>query len=134
MTLDASEASWGGVGPKGILDKRLRLNKSLMADGGALLAVTKAPAMAGDMTAIPLLLARMMPTLEPEGSPIRFALDASLDTSKQTEQVLQALVGGRLNVDETKQIAELVRHLAEAGVSDGAGDSSDKLSAMFRKV
>ncbi|MFL6600180.1 MAG: DUF5681 domain-containing protein [Steroidobacteraceae bacterium] len=120
--------------PKGILDKRLRLNKSLMGQGDALLAVTTAAALAGDMTAMSLLLPRMMPTLKPEGSPIRFALDASLETSKQIEQVLQALADGQLSVEEAKHVAEMIHLLAEARSADGADESADKLNQAFRRM
>jgi hypothetical protein len=120
--------------PKGILDRRLRLNKALMADGDALLAVTKAKALEGDMMAMSLLLPRMMPTLKPEGSPVRFALDASLETSKQIEAVLQAMADGQLSIDEAKQVAEVIRLLAEARAADGSGDSAEKLTAIFRQM
>jgi hypothetical protein len=120
--------------PKGIIDKRLRLNKSLMADGDALLEVTKAAALSGDMTAMSLLLPRMMPTLKAEGTPIRFALDASQTTSKQIESVVQAMADGQITVDEAKQIAEMIRLLAEARATDGTGDSIERLSALFKEL
>jgi hypothetical protein len=120
--------------PKGIIDKRHRLNKALMADGDALLSVTKAKALEGDMTAMALLLPRMMPTLKPEGSPVRFALDASLETSKQIQQIIQALADGQLTVEEAKHIAEMIRLLAEARVADGAGEHAEKLVQAFREM
>lgn len=120
--------------PKGIIDKRLRLNKSLMADGSKLLEVTKAKALEGDMTAMALLLPRMMPTLKPEGSPVRFALDASLSTSKQIEALIQALADGQLNVDEAKQVAEMIRLLAEARAADGQGENAERLIQAFRDM
>jgi hypothetical protein len=86
--------------PKGIIDKRMRLNKALMGDGDALLKVTVDAAKAGDMTAMSLLLPRMMPTLKPEGTPVRFALDPTLSSSKQIESVLAAVAAGQLTVEE----------------------------------
>lgn len=120
--------------PKGILDRRLRLNKELMGQGDALLAKTVAAALDGDMTAMSLLLPRMMPTLKPEGSPVRFALDVLAPLSEQIAQVLLAVSTGQLTIEEAKQIADVMHALAEARASDRSGDSADKLAAMFKEL
>jgi hypothetical protein len=120
--------------PKGILDKRLRLNKALMADGSKLLEVTKAKALEGDMTAMSLLLPRIMPVLRPEGTPVLFELNATLPTSRQIESVVQAMADGLITVDQAKQVAEMIRVMAEARAAEGGGENRDRLIEAFRSM
>jgi hypothetical protein len=120
--------------PRGIIDKRQRLQKALGVGADAIINVVKSKALEGDMQAAGLVLARTVPTLKPEGSPIRFALDASQETSKQIESVLQALADGQITVEEAKHIAEMVRLLADARSVDGADQSADKLNQAFRRM
>lgn len=119
--------------PKGIIDRRQRLQKALSVDSASLLAALTTKALVeGDVQAHALLINRYMPALKPEGSPIRFALDATLPTSKQIEAVMQALADGQLTVDEAKQVAEMIRLLAEARTADGAGENAHKLVDAFK--
>jgi hypothetical protein len=120
--------------PKGIIDRRMRLNQALMGNADALLAVATAKALAGDAQMLNTLLSRVIPTLKPEGSPIRFALDPSLSTSKQTEQILQALANGQLTVEEAAHVSRMVQILAEARATEGGGSENDRLSALFREA
>ena len=69
--------------PRGVVDRRMRLNKALMADADALLDVTKAAALAGDMTAMSLLLPRIMPVLKADGALVQFDFDASLPSASK---------------------------------------------------
>jgi hypothetical protein len=118
--------------PRGVIDRRMRLNKALMADGDALLSVTKAKAMEGDMAAMSLLLPRMMPTLKPEGSLVAFELDLTQPLSKQIDQVLMALANGQLTVENALDIAKVLQVRAEIEAVDGAGDKAQKLIETFR--
>jgi hypothetical protein len=120
--------------PRNIPDKRMRLNRALMADGDKLLEVTKAAAMGGCMTAMSLLLPRIMPVLRPEGTHVLFELNATLPTSRQIESVVQAMADGLITVDQAKQIAEMIRTMAEARAAEGSGENADRLTALFREM
>ena len=120
--------------PKGIIDKRMRLNKALMGDADALLAVATAKALAGDPQMLSTLLSRLMPTLKPEGAPVRFALDPSLGASQQTEQILRAVASGQLTVEEALHVSRMVQILAEARATEGGGENADRTAALFREM
>lgn len=98
--------------PRGIVDRRMRLNKALMDDASALLEVTKAKAMEGDMSAMSLLLARAVPTLKAEGERVEFQFDAKASQVEQVESVLQAIAGGLVPVDTGKQIIDAISQLS----------------------
>lgn len=118
--------------PKGIIDKRMRLNKSLMADGDALLKVTIDKALAGDMGAMSLLLPKMMANLKPEGAPVRFEHDTTLSPSKQIESVLTAIAAGQLTVEEGLHVVKAIESLASVRSMEGGG--ADDLVAAFKQM
>ena len=124
--------------PRGIVDKRMRLNKALMADADALLQVTKAKAMEGDMTAMSLLLSRAVPTLKAEsGERVEFEFDASKTVADQLLQVAAAVASGQLTIDQGKQFAEILHRIATVRALNQGGDSQAALiDAMkeFAKV
>jgi hypothetical protein len=120
--------------PKGIIDRRLRLNKALMGQGDALLATTIAAALGGDMTAMSILLPRMMPTLKPEGSPVRFPLNVDAPLSDQIAQVTAAVANGQLTIEEGERVANMIRALAEAKAAEGSGEAADRLTQAFREM
>lgn len=97
--------------PRGVVDRRMRLNKALLADADALLDVTKAKALDGDMTAMGLLLPRIMPVLKADGALVQFDFDASMPVSKAAEQVLAAMADGKLSADTGKAIIDAINAL-----------------------
>jgi hypothetical protein len=118
--------------PRGILDKRLRLNKALMVEGDALLKVTVEKAKAGDMGAMSLLMPRMMAALKPEASPVRFEHDTTLSPSKQIESVLTAIAAGQLTVEEGLHVVKAIESLANTRAMEGGGN--DNLIDAFKKI
>ena len=120
--------------PKGIIDKRQRMQKALGEGADAVIAVVKSKAIEGDMQAAGLVLARLVPTLKPEGVLIRFALDASLSTSQQFAQVSQAIANGQLTVDEAKQVVEIIKLQAEARAAEGIGENAQTLINAFKEM
>jgi hypothetical protein len=108
-----------------------------MGDGDALLKVTVDAAKAGDMTAMSLLMPRMMPTLKPEGTPVRFALDPTLSSSKQIESVLAAVAAGQLTVEEGLHVAKVLEALSSARAienEDGNGNLIEAFRQLSRSV
>src|SRR5262249_53088544 len=120
--------------PKGIIDKRMRLNKALMGDADALLKVATDLAKAGDAQMLTLLLSRAIAPLRPEGTPVRFELDVSAPLSGQIAQVTAAVANGQLTIEEGERVANMIRLLAEARAADGAGESANKLIEAFKEV
>jgi hypothetical protein len=120
--------------PKGILDRRLRLNKALMADGDKLLEVTKAAALAGDMNAMALLLPRMMPTLKPEGSPVRFPFDPAASLTDAFSALMEAISSGQLTIEEGQRIADMLRARAEIAALEGKDEAAARLVNAFKDI
>jgi hypothetical protein len=119
--------------PRGIPDRRSRLNKALMGNADALLAVATAKALEGDPQMLTTLLSRLMPTLKPEGVPVQFALDTSLRTSKQLEQILQAVANGQLTIEKASEMARVIASLADVrAIENSGGDGA--LVAAFRQM
>jgi hypothetical protein len=118
--------------PKGIIDRRQRLQKALSVDSATLLASLTAKALEGDVQAHALLINRYMPALKPEGAPIRFALNVLGTMSEQIAQVLEAASTGQITVEEAQQIATVIRTLAEARAVEGGGADGDRRAELFK--
>jgi hypothetical protein len=119
--------------PKGILDKRTRLNQALMGSADALLQVAIDKAMGGDPQMLTTLLSRLMPALRPEGVPVQFGLDTSLPTSKQLEQILQAVANGQLTVEKASEMARVITSLADVRAIENS-DGDGALVAAFKQM
>lgn len=132
MTFKKGQVSNPKGRPKGIIDKRMRLNKALMGEGDTLLKVTIDKAKAGDMGAMSLLLPKMMPNLKPEGSPVRFKHDPTLSPSKQIESVIAAIAAGFLTVEEGLHVVKAIEALASTRSMEGGGQ--DNLVDAFKKI
>lgn len=120
--------------PKGIIDKRQRMQKALGEGADALLAVIKEKALEGDMQAAGLLLSRLVPTLKAEGERVQFEFDASASPAKQLEQIQQAIADAQLTVEQGKQLVEMIRTTAEIRAIEGSGDEIQKLIDAFKEI
>ena len=98
--------------PVGIVDKRVRLTKMLGDDAEALVAKAKELALAGDTTALGLLLARIAPTLKPRDEPTPFKFDSTLPMYEQAVAVIQAVADGSLNTSDGKVLLDMIHGLA----------------------
>ena len=63
--------------PKGIIDKRMKVNQSLLADADDIAKVVIQSALSGDMQAASLVLSRIAPTLKAQTETVQFELDAT---------------------------------------------------------
>lgn len=121
--------------PRGIVEKRARVTNALLRDAAKIAEVVSAAAQGGDMTAAALVLARSVPTLKPEGSLVQFELDTSAPLAKQIEQVTQAVANSELTIEEGKQMADVIRQLAEVrALENGGDDKADKLIEAFKQM
>ena len=121
--------------PRGIVDKRMRLNKALMADADTLLQVTKAKALEGDMTAMALLLSRAVPTLKAESADrVQFEFDATKPVADQLVQVAQAVANGELTIEQGRQFAEILQRIAAVRALNQGGDNEAALIQAMRDM
>lgn len=119
--------------PRGIIDRRQRLQKALSIDSETLLAALVAKALnEGDVQAHALLINRYMPALKPESAPIRFALNVLGTMTEQITQVLEAVSQGQVSIEEAQQIANVIRTLAEARSIEGGGAAEDRRVDLFK--
>ena len=82
-----------------------RLRRELLADGklDKLVAKTFQLAMAGDVSAIRILLDRAIPSLRPQAAPVVFALAPGTPT-EQARALLAAAAAGELPVDMASEL------------------------------
>jgi hypothetical protein len=116
--------------PPGVQDRRQRMQKALGTDASTLIDVVKARAMAGDMQAASLILARLIPVAKAEGALVNFAFDASQPLAAQVEAVLQAVADGHLSPDVARQVVDVIDRLAGVRQAD---DLAARITALEAK-
>lgn len=116
--------------PKGIVDKRTRVTQALMDDAPAVARAVIEAALAGDVAAAGLVLARVAPTLKAQGPTVQFDFDASEPAVQQVEAVLQAIAGAKVSVDTGKQIIEAIGALSAVRAVE---ELERRLSALEEK-
>jgi hypothetical protein len=119
--------------PRGIVDKRMRLNQAIQSEIESVIEVVKARAQEGDMSAAALLLARAVPTLKAEsGDRVQFHFDATKSLADQLAAVTQAVADGDLTLEQGKQFAELATSLARVRALEGGGDNETAIINALR--
>ena len=100
--------------PKGILDRRQKLQNAFAADAVAIAKVVIAAALEGDMQAANICLARLVPALKPQAERVAFELDAAAPVPNQIEAVLAAVADATLAPDVAQVIIASLGKLADA--------------------
>ena len=98
--------------PKGIIDKRQRLQKLFSDNGEALVQTAVDAALEGDMQAMGMALSRIAPPLKAQGERVEFDLDTELPLSRQANQVLMAVSEGKLDVDTGRALIACINSVA----------------------
>lgn len=98
--------------PKGIVDRRQKVQVALMDDAPAIARVVIDAALEGDMQAASLVLARIAPTLRSQAQPVTFEFDATAPIARQVEMVLDGIASGAVPADIGKQIIDAVGALS----------------------
>ncbi|WP_339695757.1 DUF5681 domain-containing protein [Celeribacter baekdonensis] len=99
--------------PKGIIDKRQRLQKLFSDNGEALVKVAVDAALEGDMQALGMSLARLAPPLKSTGERVEFDLDTELPLAGQANQILIAVSEGKLDVDAGRALLTMIQTVAD---------------------
>ena len=94
--------------PKGIIDKRMKVNQALLNDADDIAKVVIQSALNGDMQAASLVLSRIAPVLKAQAETVQFELDASASVTEQAQSVLQAIADGLVAPDVGKQIIDVI--------------------------
>lgn len=110
--------------PRGIVDKRMRLNQALLNDAHAILKVVIANALDGDTAAAALALSKVMPSMKAQAERVQFNFDSNAPLAEQVAAVLQAIADGEVSADVGKQIIEAIGAL-------GAMRQIDELEARL---
>jgi len=98
--------------PKGIVDRRQKVQAALMDDAPAIARVVIDAALDGDMQAAGMVLARISPALRSQAEKVTFAFDPTAPIARQVEQVLGAIAAGEVSPDVGKQIVEAIHALS----------------------
>lgn len=98
--------------PRGIVDKRQKLQKLFRDNGEALVKVAVNAALEGDMQAMHMALARVAPPLKSQGERVEFDLDTELPLSGQANQILTAVSEGKLDVDTGRTLIACINSVA----------------------
>lgn len=114
--------------PKGIPDRRTRLNQAIQDGIESVIDVVRERAQEGDMSAAALLLARAVPTVKAESADrVQFEFDATKPVADQLVQVAQAVANGELTIDQGRQFAEILQRIATVRALNQGGDNETAL-------
>ena len=98
--------------PRGIVDKRMRVIQALEGDAHAVTRVVIDAALAGDMQAAGIVMARISPALKSQAQTVQFDFNAEGSLTEQVRQILQGIADGNVPPDVGRQIVEAVASLS----------------------
>jgi hypothetical protein len=101
-----------GGRPKGIIDKRQKLQTVLADDAPEIIRVVIDAAKAGDMQAANIVLARVAPPLRAQSERVQFDLSPDRPLSEQAAQILVAVSEGRLDAETGKTLIGCIQSVA----------------------
>jgi hypothetical protein len=98
--------------PKGIIDKRVKLQRVFTDNGEGLVQTVVDAALAGDMQALGMALARVVPPIKAQTERVQFDLDPDLPMSEQARQILIAVSEGKLDADTARILIGCIQSVA----------------------
>ena len=98
--------------PKGIIDKRQKLQNAFFDDAVAIAKVVIGKALEGDMQAANIALSRIAPPLRPQAERVQFELRDDVPLSTQARQILQAVADAKLDGDTAKLLIGCIQSVA----------------------
>lgn len=98
--------------PKGIVDKRQKLQAAFADDAVAIAKVVIDAALAGDMQACGIALARLAAPLKAVAERVEFQLDAHLSLADQAQQILVAVAQGKVDPETGKTLIGCIQSLS----------------------
>lgn len=98
--------------PRGILDRRQKLQNAFADDAVAIAKVVVDRALEGDMQAANIALARIAPALKPQAERVVFELDPDRPLSEQANQILIGVAEGRLDADTARTLIACIQSVS----------------------
>jgi hypothetical protein len=98
--------------PKGLIDKRQKLHNAFADESVAIAKVVIDKALAGDMQAANIALARIAAPLRAQAERVQFELSDDVPLSTQARQILQAVADGKLDGDTAKLLIGCIQSVA----------------------
>ncbi len=98
--------------PKGIVDRRQRLQSAFAEDAVAIARIVITAALEGDMQACNIALARIAPTIKPQAERVQFSLSPDVPLAEQAGQVLSAVADGLVDPDTGKTLIACIHSVA----------------------
>jgi hypothetical protein len=99
--------------PKGIVDRRQKLQNAFADDAVAIAKVVVERAIEGDMQAANIALARIAPPLKAQAERVQFELDPDRPLAEQAGQILQAVAEGKLDAETGKTLIGCIQSVAQ---------------------
>jgi hypothetical protein len=75
-------------------------------------------ALAGDVNAASVVLAKVMPSIKAQAEKVNFDFDATAPISNQVAQVLEAVAGGILAADVARLIIDSIKALSDVKAAE----------------
>jgi hypothetical protein len=98
--------------PPGILDRRQKLQNAFADDAVAIAKVVVDAALAGDMQAAGIALARLAAPLKAVAERVEFHLDPARSLSDQAQQILLAVAHGKVDPETGKTLIGCIQSLS----------------------
>lgn len=98
--------------PKGIVDRRQRLQNAFADEAVAIAKVVIAQALEGDMQAAGIALARLVAPLKAVAERVEFQLDPARPLADQAQQVLMAVAEGKVDPETGKTLIGCIQSLS----------------------
>ncbi|MDP2083001.1 MAG: hypothetical protein U0934_00485 [Pseudotabrizicola sp.] len=98
--------------PRGIIDKRQKLQAAFADDAVAIAKVVTAKALEGDMQAANIALARIAPPIRAQAERVQFELSDDAPMSEQARQILIAVSEGKLDADTARILIGCIQSVA----------------------
>lgn len=98
--------------PKGITDRRQKLQNAFADDAVAIVKVVIGKALEGDMQAANIALARIAPPIKAQAERVQFELSSDVSLSEQARQILQAVAEGKVDAETGRILIGCIQSVA----------------------
>lgn len=98
--------------PRGIVDRRQKLQNAFADDGVAIIKVVLGKALEGDMQAASIALARIVPPLKAQPERVQFELSGAVPLSEQAREILRAVSDGKVDAETGKVLIGCIQSVA----------------------
>jgi hypothetical protein len=98
--------------PKGIIDRRQKLQNTFADDAVGIAKVVIDKAMSGDMQAANIAMARIAPPLKAQAERVQFQLSPDVPLSEQASEILKAVSDGKVDAETGRVLIGCLQSVA----------------------